>query len=450
MLSDARIVPIDAVRSYGRDAIVIVGDDAVIEGTSAPDIPNESGRSLAGMQVFSSEGERVGSIADVYFEEDDGRIVGFEVSGGVIGDIASGTRFLPVEDIDRVGDEIVYVRPESASDLGPVPGGTGGAAAVLEDVKSKVGDAAQAAGDKLGEARTDVDRRLAEGSDASTGPGAMDGSDLVGRRSGSDVTDPDGRIIVANGQRISERHVERANASGQVDALRAAADRWSQAERDRVISGTIEQVTDAAGSAWDRFMGKISELTDESGRRISEQQTKARLAAINDAVGRPVTKVILDRSDEVVLNLGDIITHEAIQRAYDAGILDSLLDSAYKGDVAFERDEMRAPSEGTSTVEKASGSAAVVAELQTSIEEAEAQRQEQSEQKRMETEAARQQREAEREQRAQARAEAAQRAEAGEPLQESDETSSSTESESSSGEAVSTGSGAPSAGRPPE
>ena len=70
-------------------------------------------------------------------------------------------------------------------------------------------------------------------------------------------------------------------------------------------------------------MKKISELTDESGKRMSEQQTKARLAAINDAVGRPVTKVILDRSDEVVLNLGDIITHEAVQRAYEAGILDT-------------------------------------------------------------------------------------------------------------------------------
>ena len=104
---------------------------------------------------------------------------------------------------------------------------------------------------------------------------------------------------------------------------------------------------------------------------MSEQQTKARLAAINDAVGRPVTKVILDRSDDVILNLGDIITHEAVQRSYEAGTLDTLLASVYKGDVAFERDEMKAATEGTSTVEKASGGAAVVEELQGTVDSAE-------------------------------------------------------------------------------
>ena len=207
----------------------------------------------------------------------------------------------------------------------------------------------------------------------------------------------------------------------QLDALRAAADVWSAAERDRLISGTVESVTDAAGSAWDRFMGKIAELTDETGKRMSEQQTKARLAAINDAVGRPVTKVILDRSDEVVLNLGDIITHEAIQRAYDAGILDTLLDSVYKGDVAFERDEMKAPTEGTSTVERASGGSAVVEALQTSVQAADAQQQQESDAKRREAEEARAQRETEREARARARDEAAARAEAGEPLRDDDE-----------------------------
>ena len=40
---------------------------------------------------------------------------------------------------------------------------------------------------------------------------------------------------------------------------------------------------------------------------------------ISDAIGRPVTKVILDRDDNVVLNMGDIVTHQAIQRAHEAG-----------------------------------------------------------------------------------------------------------------------------------
>ena len=61
-------------------------------------------------------------------------------------DVASGRRFLPVEDLDHVGDEIVYVRPEAAADLDPVPDGSGGAVGALDDVAAKAGDAAQAGG----------------------------------------------------------------------------------------------------------------------------------------------------------------------------------------------------------------------------------------------------------------------------------------------------------------
>jgi sporulation protein YlmC with PRC-barrel domain len=367
----------------------------VVAGGTRPDTDLSSGNALAGKKVFSSAGEQVGTLSDVYFEEDDGRVVGFEISSGVVNDAAGGRKFLPAQQLDHVGDEIVYVRPETADSLKPAPGESGGAIGAAESIKAKVSDAMQP--------------------EAGAQP-QTPGSDLVGRRAGIDVTDADSRIIVANGQEISQEHVERAAAASRTDELRAAADRWSAAERDRVISGTAESITDAAGSAWDSFLRKISEITDETGRRMSEQQTKARLDSINDAVGRPVTKVILDRSDDVILNLGDIITHEAVQRAYDAGTLDTLLGSVYKGEVAFERDEMKAPGQGTSTVEKASGGADVVEELRTSVDTAETERREASDQQKREAEQARERRETERQERARSRDEAAEKAASGEPL----------------------------------
>jgi hypothetical protein len=78
---------------------------------------------------------------------------------------------------------------------------------------------------------------------------------------------------------------------------------------------------------------------------------------------------------------------------------------------------MKAPTEGTSTVEKASGGAAVVEELQGTVETAETERAEAAERKRRETDEARERRDAEREDRAKARDEAAERAAAGEPHQ---------------------------------
>jgi uncharacterized protein YrrD len=403
LLSPARAIPADEIHSFGKDAVVIEADDAIVDPAAQPSMDVTPGPSIEGMKVFSDAGQQVGTIADIFFEEDDCRVVGFEVSAGMVGDITDGTRFLPVERLDRVVGEIVYVHPETAASLEPAPDSTGGAVAAIDDLRSRVSDVARDAGEKVSSA---VERPPTE---------AEPGSDLVGRRSGAEVFDRDGGILIADGQRISEDHVARSRAAGQLDELRAAADAGSAAERARIVGGAVEQVADTAGSVWDRFLGKLSTMTDEAGQRMSEQQTKERLAAINDAVGRPVTKVILDRDDEVVLDLGDIITHESVQRAHEAGILDSLLASVYKGDVAFERDEMKASVEATSTVEKASGGSAIVGELQEAVETTESQRREAAEQQRLEADEAREQREAERQERSRLRDEAAERAVAGEP-----------------------------------
>jgi len=145
-------------------------------------------------------------------------------------------------------------------------------------------------------------------------------------------------------------------------------------------------------------------MPDATGKRVDEQQTKKRLSDIEDAVGRPVTKVILDREDNVILNLGDIITHSGVQRAYDSGALDTLLGSVYKGQVDFVKEEMRAPEQVASTtaatIEQSTGGATVVDELEQKVQTAEQQREAQKEQAKVEAEEKRQQREQEREQRA--------------------------------------------------
>lgn len=417
VLSSTRVVPMDAIHSFGRDAIVIEGDDAVVDASTVPALDVSADRSLSGMKLFSDAGEEVGTIADVYFQEEGGRIVGFEVSSGMIGDLASGPRFLPAEQIDHIGDDIVYVRPDAMEALEAVPGGTTGAMGAVDDLRTRVSEAAHEAGEQMSGAASKVGEALESGKEdlAKGVEEPKPGTSLIGRRAGSDVTDAKGRILVANGQRITVEHVERARATDQLEALRASAESGEAAERDRIISGTVEQISDTAGSAWDRLMRKLSQVTDETGQQVNQQQAKARLAAINDAVGRPVTKVILDRSDEVVLNLGDIITHEAVQRAHDAGILDSLLASVYKGEVAFDRDEMKAPTEATASVDKATGGAPLVEELESTVTTTEAQRREAAEQKRRQADEARDRREAERQERARLREEAARRAAAGEP-----------------------------------
>jgi alpha-acetolactate decarboxylase len=110
----------------------------------------------------------------------------------------------------------------------------------------------------------------------------------------------------------------------------------------------------------------------------------------------------------VILDLGDIITHEAVQRSYDAGMLDTLLANVYQGQVTFDRDEMKVGMDGTSTVEKASGGATVVDELATKLDTAEQQRAQEAEQRAQNDRSTREQKAREREERAQARDQSAQ------------------------------------------
>jgi uncharacterized protein YrrD len=369
-LSSSKVVPVDAIETYGRDAVVIRDAATVLSASDYPKVNAVVGRneSLIGKRVFTETGQQYGTISDIYFEEETGAIIGYEVTGGVFDNVTRANSYLPAEQVVRTGADVAYVDDTAVTEI---QAGTGVAP-----------------------------------------EGGTPANPLLGRRPTRDIEDDEGRTIVASGQRIESSHIEAARERGKLDELTEAAGIGQpQGDGREPAVAARTEISDAAGSVWDQFRRKFSEMTDAQGRRLDEQETRQRLGEIEDAVGRPVTKVILDRQDNVILNLGDIITHQAVQQAYEAGALDSLLASVYRGEVAFGRDEMKAPVPGSATVEQASGGAVIVDEMQTKLERAEQERAEQKEQKRAQFEAESAQRERERQQRveeqaAEARAEA--------------------------------------------
>ena len=373
------VVPFESISSFGRDAVIIEDETAVVAASTEPQVKVilDGNHKLLGKTVYTEEGQKIGSIADLYFEDSSGRISGFEITGGLLGDIATGASYLPAEEVLLAGRDVVFTKPVAADTVQRQVGG-------LKGVMAKAGEKIDEANEQSPEAA------------------------LVGRRSGADVYDERGSIVIASGQRISAEHVERAKQTDNLDHLYRAAEAGSAQEASQRTEQNVEKVRDTAADLWDKFTQKLGQVTDATGQRVDEQQTKARLTQINDAVGRPVTKVVLDRNDDVILNLGDIITHQAVQRADDAGLLDTLLGNVYKGEIAFERDEMKAPVAASSTVEKASGGATIVDELATKVESAERQRAEEAEERAREHEARREKKQNEREKRAAARDEAAQ------------------------------------------
>jgi uncharacterized protein YrrD len=175
-----------------------------------------------------------------------------------------------------------------------------------------------------------------------------------GRRVQQTVYTPAGDIVAAQGQIVTAIAIDRAKANHQESALleavglsnSGAAQSQATATGDRLkttATTASEQIQDGAANLWDKVKETASDLQGRSVQAIDEKRMKG-------ALGRPTTRVILDVNDEVILNVGELITHKALDRARSAGILDLLLDSVYTETPHLSLDELRAPAKGNSAL----------------------------------------------------------------------------------------------------
>jgi uncharacterized protein YrrD len=175
-----------------------------------------------------------------------------------------------------------------------------------------------------------------------------------GRRAQQAVYTPEGYIIAAQGQIVTTQAIDRAKATHQESALLNAvglsAPAAAQSKAGILVTSTGErlqtttavageQIQEGAANIWDRVKETATQLQGRSTQAIEEKR-------IRGALGRPTIRVILDRHDDVILNVGELISHRAIDSARSAGILDILLDSVYTETPHLSIDELRAPSKG--------------------------------------------------------------------------------------------------------
>jgi uncharacterized protein YrrD len=179
-----------------------------------------------------------------------------------------------------------------------------------------------------------------------------------GRRVQRMVATPEGYIIAAAGQIVTASVIERAKLNHQEPALLDAVGLSTQSAvqshasnlaavgSDRLKSTTAvagEQIQAGAANLWDKVKETATNLQERSTEAIDEQRIKG-------ALGRPTTRVILDHQDQVILNVGELITHKAIDAARSAGLLDVLLDSVYTETPKLSLEELRAPESGISSL----------------------------------------------------------------------------------------------------
>jgi sporulation protein YlmC with PRC-barrel domain len=371
---------------------------------------------LKGTAILTTHGQDLGRLVDLYFNDRTGKIEGYEVSGGLFADAYTGRSFVPAPKALKIGEDYAFVPPETAALMEEQVGGIKAAMITAsEKVQSaaqttteSVQAASQEASVRLQEASQEASVRLQAASEKLQDRAQVVGAQLqanaeqageklyalrsdlqasaaqatasyaveetLGRRVQRTVRTSEGIFIAVPGQIVTHYVIEQAKFhKREQDLLEAvglstkdAAQSTAKAQLglagDRVSSVTAsttqtlaEQATYGAEkfkiearNLWENLKGGAQDLKERGNEAIEEKR-------IRGALGRPVTRVILDEHDQVILNVGDLITHQAIAAARYANVLDILLDSVYNQVPQISQVDMRAPQMGRASLEMANG-----------------------------------------------------------------------------------------------
>jgi uncharacterized protein YrrD len=400
--SSARVIPWQNVKTLGHDSIIVPDRSSEISADNDPYINRilKGENVLTGTEVYTEDGRDLGKIQDMYIDDSTGEIIGYEVSGGMFQSIARGRKFMPAPQTITIGQDAAFVPNEVGDAMEQQVGGLQGAA---QGATSSAGDALSTARDRVTTATAEQQRsfvigkpvrsdvtgdngevlvpagKVVDEGDVSraesagklnalflaAGGGAAGGlldtvkerasgltqnlsaasaqqrdqqlDNSIGKTVGRDVYADDGTAIALQGTVVDYATIERARAYGKENQLIAA-----------VGAGQTQQTLQEAKQG---VTGAIEGLRDKIDQTLSQQAEKREQQRIKEALGRPVTRVILDQSDNVILDTAQIVTNEAVERARAAGVLDILLDSVYTADPDLSPEALHSGVPGQASLE---------------------------------------------------------------------------------------------------
>jgi uncharacterized protein YrrD len=109
LIKKTYMISVQNVSSFGFDGVMIE-DQKVLEPLNVPiDYTFENKHQLLGRMMMTAEGERLGILEDVYFLEEVGTIIGYELSDGFFSDIMEGKRVIKADQPPAIGKDAIIV-----------------------------------------------------------------------------------------------------------------------------------------------------------------------------------------------------------------------------------------------------------------------------------------------------------------------------------------------------
>jgi uncharacterized protein YrrD len=359
--SSARVLMLKDIQVIGPDALIVPSRDTVVKASDNPEIHRivQHNNVLDGTRIMTTDGRTLGTMVDLYFDERTGEIEGYEVSGGVFSDAYSGRSFVPAPQAFKIGEDVAFVPPQTAQLMEEQ---VGGIKAAVQNASERVQETAQDTGGKLQEFGAAASERVKDTTQmagekleearrsATSSVAGLAVEQAEGRRVQHLVQSNEGLIVAAPGQIVTPLVIERAKIyHREQELLQAVGLSSNEAARDKTgnaVNVAGERFKATAQSTGEQLQGASKSLWAKMKDAINDLQERSLQARIQGALGRPVTRVILDKQDGVILNVGELITHEAISSAREAGVLDPLLSSVYNKKPELSLEDLRAPEHG--------------------------------------------------------------------------------------------------------
>ncbi|OIK17022.1 photosystem reaction center subunit H [Bacillus sp. MUM 116] len=100
---------IQNIASFGTDGIMIENVDLLEKLKTPPEYTFSHQHPLNGQMIVSKSGDSIGLLKDVYFLEELGTIVGYEITDGFFSDITEGKQVIQSEKPPAIGKDAIIV-----------------------------------------------------------------------------------------------------------------------------------------------------------------------------------------------------------------------------------------------------------------------------------------------------------------------------------------------------
>ncbi|MBW4524736.1 MAG: PRC-barrel domain-containing protein [Phormidium tanganyikae FI6-MK23] len=352
LFHSAKVIPLSAISAFGTDTLIIPSRENIISAKHDERIDRVLDRNLVlkGTRIVTTDGRYLGSVIDLFFDDQTGAIEGYETSGGIFADAYSGRSFIPAPHTLRIGEDATFVPPETADLMEEQVGGIRGA---VQSASSRVQEGSEVAGQKIQSAAHSANEQIQRGAETANArlqSAATDVSNgfengtrtattaitnqlvdpdeqfayVIGKTVDRDIFTNQGQLLIAKDQVITLTVAEAARYAGEIETLYRATGGSLTAPLNRQAQEFGGRVQTGFQDVSDRVQTGFQNLTQRANEAFSN--VTARLG-VEQAKGRRSDRMIRSDSGAIIAAPGQIVTDIVVDRAKAANREVALLDA---------------------------------------------------------------------------------------------------------------------------